>query len=164
VTSSKTFLTGASQFSETAKGSAWSRTLVCMVNHHESQLRSLYLPVDHIPVLNHPWANSQATRNHPCSWNLPKIFKIANPKLFPLPCLTFPWRDANKGFGIALVLTPIFYSWLPWCLLHLALHGIHACRTCECSKLSFPVPPLSLLVTAPHWPSHKRRQNIHRID
>lgn len=42
--------------------------------------------------LGHPRARGQAARGHPCSLEPSKLFKLAHPKLFALPCLGFPCK------------------------------------------------------------------------
>lgn len=80
---------GASQFLETVKGSAWSMPLICKLakSRDKPLLSGPFTPKQYFPALDHSRAWYKATRDHPYNPkpSLQKLFKLANLQLFTLP-------------------------------------------------------------------------------
>lgn len=74
---------------------------VCEHTFHMQTTRSQRLyphPPPHLthPILSHPRARCQATRDVPIAQSPLKLFQLAHPKLFALLCLPLPWKTQER--------------------------------------------------------------------
>lgn len=96
--------------------------------------------------------------------NLLRLFKVANLTVHPaLPCLSV--RNPNQDCGLSPPHIPVFCLLIPLVCFSSSPMWSALCpisRTFEYGKLVSWVSPLSPLMPAPHWPSHKRTQNTEK--
>ena len=151
-------------FFQTAKGSL--EVYLRFANQAVHSLPDSVGPADprrqYSSALLMPGPGARQLETAPIAQRLPKLFKFASPKLFPLPHLPFPEEAPTKPTASALPLFP------PFCLLTtLVLPRVAPHRPCllclgPVSMINFvSLSPscVSPSVTVPDWPSHKRTLN-----
>ena len=110
----------ASQFLERARDLTWSKPLICRVTNPDPSLLQLaYTPQQAVSFcLNCPRARSQGTRNQRLSiqpQSQSTLFKLPNPKLFPLSCFVFPSEDIGFSSLLLLLCDPNLVSPVDLC-------------------------------------------------